>query len=71
MGVRRMSDEEMFLEAKRALNPVFDDRSPIRRAEYSLPYRSARSQNTNISIEDEQENYLQVGGLLNSYSGTE
>ncbi len=54
MDVRRMTDEEMFLEAKRALNPVFDDRSPLRRADYSLAYRSARGQITNTSIEDEQ-----------------
>jgi type IV secretory pathway VirB4 component len=57
----------MFLEAKRALNPVFDDRSPLRRADYSLAYRSARGQITNTSIEDEQENYLQVGGLLYTF----
>ena len=66
MEVRRMADDEMFLEAKRALNPVFDDRSPLRRGEYSLIYQSARSQITNTSIEDEQENHLRVGGLLYS-----
>ncbi|MEZ5398851.1 MAG: hypothetical protein R2729_04225 [Bryobacteraceae bacterium] len=31
MCVRRMSDDEMFLEAKRALNPAAEDRSPMRR----------------------------------------
>jgi len=31
MGVRRMSDDDMFLEAKRGLNPVFEDRSAYRR----------------------------------------
>ena len=62
-----MTDDEMFLEAKRALNPVFDDRSPLRRPEYSLSYRSARSQITNTSIEDEQESYLQIGGLLYTF----
>jgi len=67
MGVRRMADDEMFLEAKRALNPTFDDRSPLRRAEFSLTYRSARGQITNTSIEDEQENYMQVGGLLYTF----
>jgi type IV secretory pathway VirB4 component len=67
MGVRRMADEEMFLEAKRALNPVFDDRSPLRRADYSLTYRSARGQITNTSIEDEEENYMRVGGLLYTF----
>ncbi|WP_031501165.1 VirB4 family type IV secretion system protein [Bryobacter aggregatus] len=64
MGVRRMSDDEMFLDAKRALNPAVEDRSPMRRADYALQYRSARSQVANTSIEDEQENYIQVGGLL-------
>lgn len=67
MGVRRMSDEDMFLEAKRGLNPVFEDRSAYRRAEHSLTYRSARSQITNTSIEDEQENVLQIGGLLYTF----
>ncbi|MBK7926018.1 MAG: hypothetical protein IPJ98_00575 [Bryobacterales bacterium] len=66
MGVRRMTDEEMFQEAKRALNPVLDERSPLRRPEYSLTYRSARSQIVNTSIEDEQENHFQIGGLLYS-----
>lgn len=64
MGVRRHTDEEMFQEAKRALNPVWEDRSPLRRPEFALEYRSARSQVVNTSIEDEQENYIQVGGLL-------
>jgi type IV secretory pathway VirB4 component len=67
MGVRRLSDGEMFLEAKRGLNPVFEDRSPYRRGEHSLTYRSARSQITNTSIEDEQENVLQIGGLLYTF----
>ena len=67
MGVRRLSDGEMFLEAKRGLNPVFEDRSAYRRGEHSLTYRSARSQITNTSIEDEQENVLQIGGLLYTF----
>ncbi|MCW5979581.1 MAG: hypothetical protein KIT09_16000 [Bryobacteraceae bacterium] len=64
MTIRRLTSEEMFFETKRALNPAFEDRSRYRRAEESLTYRSARSQVVNTSIEDEQENYLQVGGLL-------
>lgn len=67
MGVRRLSDDELFLEAKRGLNPVFDDQSPYRRGDYSLTYRSARSQITNTSIEDEQENVVRVGGLLYTF----
>src|SRR5262249_50241382 len=64
MDARRMTDDEMFLEAKRALNPAYSDQNPLRLPEYSLLYRSARSQIVNTSIEDEQENYLQIGGLL-------
>lgn len=64
MNVHRMSDDEMFLEAKRAMNPVVLDESPFRRPDYTLTYRSARSQIANTSIEDEQENYIQIGGLL-------
>ncbi len=36
MAVRRMTDEEMFLELKRALNPLLTDRSPYRRTEDSF-----------------------------------
>jgi hypothetical protein len=44
MGVRRMSDGEIFLELKRALNPLFRDQVRLRRPESSLRYRSAREQ---------------------------
>src|SRR4051794_4567711 len=55
MRIRRMTDDEMFVEAKRSLNPVFEDRGLYRRGEYSIDYRSAREQIVNTSIEDEQE----------------
>ncbi len=67
MPTRRMTDSEMFVEAKRSLNPVFEDRGPYRRGEYSIAYRSAREQIVNTSIEDEQEGYIQVGGLLYTF----
>jgi len=67
MRIRRMSDDEMFLEAKRSLNPVFEDRSPHRPGEYAIEYRSAREQIVNTSIEDEQEAYLRIGGFLNTF----
>ncbi len=67
MRTRRMTDGEMFVEAKRSLNPVFDDRGPYRRGEFSIDYRSAREQIVNTSIEDEQEGYLQVGGFLYTF----
>lgn len=67
MQIRRMSDDEMFVEAKRSLNPLFEDRGAYRRANQSIDYRSAREQIVNTSVEDEQETYLRVGGFLYSF----
>ena len=67
MRTHRMTDGEMFVEAKRSLNPVFEDRGPYRRGEFSIDYRSAREQIVNTSIEDEQEGYIQVGGFLYTF----
>src|SRR5215471_10409938 len=44
MAVRRMRDGEIFLELKRALNPLLRDPVSLRRPESSLRYRSAREQ---------------------------
>jgi hypothetical protein len=54
MVVSRMNDDELFLELKRALNPLLADVTPLRRPAESLMYRSAREQAANTSIEDEQ-----------------
>ena len=67
MGVRRMSDGEIFLELKRALNPLLRDLVPLRRPESSLRYRSTREQSVNTNIEHEEETYIRVGGLLYSF----
>ena len=64
MQPRRMTDQELFLEAKRALNPLADDLRPYKQG---LAYESARSQIANVNIEDEQDGYLKVGGLLYSW----
>jgi hypothetical protein len=67
MQFHRMSDDELFLELKRAMNPLLEDRVPLRRPAESLAYRSAREQVVNTNIEDEQETYLKIGGLLYSF----
>jgi type IV secretory pathway VirB4 component len=67
MAARRMTHEEIFLEVKRALNPLGNDVIPYRTAEQSIWYQSARSQMANVNIEDEQDSYLKVGGLLYSW----
>ena len=67
MVVRRLSDAEIFLELKRALNPLLRDPIPLRRPESSLRYHSAREQAVNTNIEHEEETYIRVGGLLHSF----
>jgi hypothetical protein len=67
MAVRRLSDAEIYLELKRALNPLLRDPIPLRRPESSLRYRSAREQAVNTNIEHEEETYIRVGGLLYSF----
>jgi TraG P-loop domain len=67
MSIRRMSHQDIFLEIKRALHPVGSDGLPYRSSEDSLWYESARSQMTNVNVEDEQDDYLKIGGLFYSW----
>ena len=67
MAVRRMMADEMFLELKRAMNPLFSDQIPYTPPELSIDYRSAREQAANTHIEDDQETYIKIGGLLYSF----
>lgn len=67
MSIRRMSHQDIFLEIKRALHPLGDDRLPYRYSEDSLWYESARSQMAKVNVEDEQDDYLKIGGLLYSW----
>src|SRR5215469_12873918 len=61
MQPRRLTDQEMFLEVKRALNPLTSDTRPYKQG---LAYESARAQIANVNIEDEQDDHLKIGGLL-------
>ena len=63
LQARRMSDQEMFLEVKRALQPLGNDPRPYSQG---LAYESARSQAANANIEDERDDHLKIGGLLHS-----
>jgi hypothetical protein len=67
MPIRRMTHQDIFLEIKRALDPVGNDMVPYRSPEESLWYESARSQIANVNLEDEQDDYLKIGGLLYSW----
>jgi hypothetical protein len=64
MQPRRMTDQEMFLEIKRAMNPLTSDTRPYKQG---LAYESARAQIANVNIEDEQDDHLKIGGLLYSW----
>ena len=66
LGPRRLTDQEMFLEAKRALNPLEADTRRYTPGEDHLEYRSARQQLANVSIVDETDSYLNLNGLLYS-----
>jgi len=67
LAPRRFTDQELFLEAKRALNPLEPDAREYIPGEDHLEYRSARQQLANISILNETEFHLDVGGLLYSF----
>src|SRR6266481_1692175 len=66
LGARRLDDQELFMEAKRALNPLDPDRKPHIAGENFLEYRSAREQLADVNILNETESYINVGGLLYS-----
>ncbi len=67
LGARRLSDDNLFLEAKRALNPIFPDHRSYRRADEQFNYKSAREQLVDVSITDETDTYLNLNGILYSF----
>lgn len=67
LGVRRLTHQELFLEIKRALNPLFEDRHHFRQPDELYIYESVRAQAANVNIEDEADDYLKIGGLLYSF----
>jgi hypothetical protein len=67
LGARRLTEDDLFLEGKRALNPLSPDRRPYRRGEEHLEYKSAREQLVDISITDETDSYINIDGILYSF----
>jgi hypothetical protein len=67
LGARRLNDEELFLETKRALNPLSSDRRRYRRGEDELEFRNAREQLADLSVVDETDTYLNLGGILYAF----
>ncbi len=64
LRAKRMTDGELFLETKRALNPTSPDVKAYRRPEEWLHAGSARQQLTDVSLLEETETYLNIDGLL-------
>jgi hypothetical protein len=66
LGPRRLTDQELFLEARRALNPLEPDTRQYIPGEDFIEYRSARQQMANVSISGETDTYLNINGVLYS-----
>jgi len=67
LGARRLTDDDLFLETKRSLNPLSPDQRLYRRGEEHLEYKSAREQLVDVSITDETDSYLNIEGILYSF----
>lgn len=67
LGARRLNEAELFLEAKRALNPLHPDKRNYRRSNDLLDCKSVRDQLVDVSIVDESDSYLNVDGILYTF----
>jgi hypothetical protein len=64
---QRMSDQDLFLETKRALAPLKPDLLPLRQFPYSERYVTPREQCSIVSILGQTEDYINIDGLLWSF----
>lgn len=67
LGARRLTDDALFLETKRALNPLYPDPRLCNRTQTGSAYKSAREQLVDLGIHEETDTYLNVGGVLYSF----
>ena len=61
---RRMTDQELFLETKRAQSPLFPDTAALRQFPLSERFVSPREQAAVGSILNQTESYINIDGLL-------
>jgi hypothetical protein len=64
---QRMSDQDLFLETKRALAPLKPDPLPLRQFPYSERYVTPREQCSVVSILGQTEDYININGSLWSF----
>ena len=67
LGPERMSDDDLFLEIKRAMRPMDPDRKPLRAHPVETRYISPRERATTVSILGQTESYINIDGLLLSF----
>ena len=67
MKIERLTQNDIFLEVKRAMSPLIPDARRFHPASESLVYESARCQIASVNIEDELDDSLKIGGLLYSF----
>src|SRR3974377_2493434 len=60
MKIERLTHNDIFLEVKRALNPLVTDTRPFLPAKESLVFERARSQMASVNIEDESDDYIKT-----------
>lgn len=64
LGPERMTDQELFLEIKRALNPLDPDTTPLKDHPTATREIPAREKLASISILGQTETYLNIDGVL-------
>lgn len=64
MGPERMTHGELFLDLKRAMNPLQPDETKLRANNLGERYISTREQASTVSILGTTENYLNIDGVL-------
>lgn len=65
LGPERMTHQTLFLEIKRAMNPLLPDDLPLKPQKITnLEYRSVREQMASVSMLGETETYMNIDGIL-------
>lgn len=65
LGPERLTHQAMFLEIKRAMNPLLPDDLPLKANKVTnLEYRSVREQLASVSMLGETETYMNIDGVL-------
>ena len=64
MHPERMTEGELFLEVKRALDPQSPDVNPLRADLLATRYISAREQAATVSLLGETDSYININGVL-------